>query len=88
MGAVPYVSCINPNIIVSYTSKGNQTKQNNANQTRKQTESSLSFIIITTGIFNLIINTVVHHHHRHHHRTRMPKPFCCGKPLDVLNGFQ
>ncbi|AES82107.2 transmembrane protein, putative [Medicago truncatula] len=42
-----------------------QTKQNKTNQTRKQTESSPSFIIITTGIFNLIINTVVHHHHRH-----------------------
>jgi len=61
--------------------KENQAKQNKTNQTRKQTESSLSFIIITTGIFNLIINIVVHHHHRHHHRTGMPKPFCCG------NGF-
>jgi hypothetical protein len=58
-----------------------ETKQNKTNQTRKQTESSPSFIIITTGIFNLIINTVVHHHHRHHHRTGMPEPFCCG------NGF-
>jgi len=59
--------------------------------------STLSFIIITvpecqnhfavemvSRIFNLIINTVVHHHHR----TGMPKPFCCGKPLDVLNCFQ
>jgi len=55
----------------------NKTKQNKKNQTRKQTESSPSFIIITTGIFNLIINIVIHHHHR----TGMPKPFCCG------NGF-
>jgi len=55
-----------------------QRKPNKTNQTRKQTESSPSFIIITNGIFNLIINTVVHHHDRHHHRTEMPKPFCCG----------
>jgi len=39
---------------------------------------------MVSRIFNLIINTFVHHHHR----TGMPKPFCCGKPLDVLNGFQ
>ena len=39
---------------------------------------------MVSRIFNLIINPVVHHHHR----TWMPKPFCCGKPLDVLNCFQ
>ncbi|AES87585.1 transmembrane protein, putative [Medicago truncatula] len=50
------------------------------NQTRKQIESSPSFIIITTGIFNLIINTVVHHHHR----TGMPKLFCCGNSFCEL----
>ncbi|AES76471.1 transmembrane protein, putative [Medicago truncatula] len=55
---------------------------------RKQTESSLSFIIITIGIFNLINNTVVHHHHHryspssspyrnhhhHHHRHSSSSP--------------
>ncbi|KEH40238.1 hypothetical protein MTR_1g026072 [Medicago truncatula] len=36
LGAVPYVPCINPNIIVSYTSKGNQTKQNKTKRTKRE----------------------------------------------------
>ena len=45
-------------------------------------------VVMVSRIFNLIINIVVHHHHCHRHRTGMSKPFCCGKPLDVLNCFQ